>query len=324
MRVLVTGATGFLGSSIVAEAIGAGHEVRVLVRTTSNLDYLAGLDVERAFGELRDPDSLQAAVEGVEGVIHSGGLINAPSEDGYMAVNRDGTRSLAEIAARRDVRRFVYVSSLAAGGPSLDGQPVTEDMAPRPVTPYGRSKLAGESAAFDAGGVRMAVSAIRPPVIYGPRDYGTLPFYKIARLGLAVRVGRRDRFADMTYVSDVARACVIALKPEAAGRVYYVPGREAYSWFGFQEIVGRALGKARLTHLSVPEFALHVAGAIGELSLKLGVKGALDRHKVVEMLQPAWVSSGARIAQDLGHTPQVSAEVGVARAVEWYRAHQWI
>ncbi|MFQ5845212.1 MAG: NAD-dependent epimerase/dehydratase family protein, partial [Planctomycetota bacterium] len=152
--VLVTGGYGFIGSHLVERLLAQGARVRGLLRPPRSREVFSGRPVEIVRGDLRDEGALMEAVRGVDRVYHVAGLIAARGPAEFRAVNRDGTRRLAECVRRGAprCRRFVYVSSQAAAGPSRDGVPVDESAPGRPVTDYGRSKLEGEHALVQALG----------------------------------------------------------------------------------------------------------------------------------------------------------------------------
>ena len=156
MRILVTGATGFIGGVLANQLAARGDRVRALVRATSRTHALARLGAELAPGDVSDPASLQRAVEGCEGVVHLAGAVKALSKAELFRANAGGTRNVVEACARTGCR-LVYVSSLAAAGPSLGGRPRREEDPPAPVSSYGESKLAGEAA------VRAAAGRCPPP-----------------------------------------------------------------------------------------------------------------------------------------------------------------
>src|SRR5207248_3276260 len=190
---------------------GEGHTVRALVRPRSDKRALEKLPrVEFAPGAIEDPASLGPALDGVDAVVHVAGIVKARKPADFFAVNTQGTRNLLDAAvARGGLRRFVYVSSLAAVGPSADGTPVPDDAEPRPVTHYGRSKLEAERAVLAAAD-KLPVTVIRPPMIYGPRDRETLAFFTSIRNGLLPMTGDGMNTLSVIYVEDCASAVVRA------------------------------------------------------------------------------------------------------------------
>ena len=180
MRVLVTGASGFLGSHIAEQLSKEGHTVRALVRKSSNRRFLETLPgVEFAEGSVEDAAKVDLAAKGVDAIVHSAGLVKARNKDEFHATNVVGTTNLlaAGKAQGKKLKRFVFVSSLAAVGPSPDGRPVDGEREPNPVTHYGRSKLEAERAVRAAKG-ELPVTVIRPPLIYGPRDNESFAFFQ--------------------------------------------------------------------------------------------------------------------------------------------------
>ena len=162
MKVLVTGATGFLGSHVIEILREAGHDARALVRRTSDTRHLDALGVEKVVASLETGDGLDEAMEGVDAVVHSAGLVKARSPAEFHEVNATGTAHLVEAARRAGgMKRFVYISSLEAHGPSPDGKPRPASAEPRPVTHYGRSKLAGEDH-VRAAAEDLPVTVLRP------------------------------------------------------------------------------------------------------------------------------------------------------------------
>ena len=279
MRILVTGGNGFLGSHVAERLAGHdGVDLRLLLRRTSRLAYLQGVDYERAEGDVRDPDSLVAAVKGVETVVHAAGVVSALSEAQYHEVNAHGTAALVKAAREAGVRRFVYVSSLAALGPSNDG---TMPQTPRPISAYGRSKLGGEQAAL-AERDAVDVVVVRPPVVYGERDRALVPFYRIAKLGFVPVYGRGNQLLTWVHAHDAADAIIAAALSEAPnGAVYSISDGRLHTWRTLVTAYGAAAGR-RLRALPTPPllwmiggYAAGLCGAVNrERSLGLGRGGA--------------------------------------------------
>src|SRR5262249_50713747 len=166
--------------------------------------------VQVAYGGLDGGTDWSAALDGVDTIYHVAGLTFARRPQDYFAVNHKGTEALvaAALARRGDIAKLVYISSLAAVGPSPDGQPVDEATETRPISPYGRSKLLGEEAVRAAGDL-LNVTIIRPPAVYGPRDYAIYEFFKAIARGIAPRIGRTEMTVSLVHVRDLAEGIVL-------------------------------------------------------------------------------------------------------------------
>jgi nucleoside-diphosphate-sugar epimerase len=333
MKILVTGASGFLGSHIAEKLVRGGHTVRVLLRETSDRSHLRGIVVEEAAGDVRERASLPAAVDGVDTVVHAAGLVKARDESEFDAVNDQGTANLlAALQGGGTPRRFVYVSSLAAHGPSEDGKPRPLDATPNPVTAYGRSKLKGEervrawATESSANGARRSAAIIRPPVIYGPRDRELLPFFKLARWRLAPLLGRGNNAISLVYVEDAARAAalVAGAGDEAPVVTYAVDDGEVYTWRDLVRAVEYAINR-RTLRLPSPGWTFAAAASLSEAYGRLRKRPVtFTRDKVTEMQQPYWVCSHEAINRDLGWQPQVGLQEGTALTAAWYRQYGWL
>ncbi len=323
MKVLITGANGFLGSH-VAERLSAhdGVELRLMLRRSSLLDFLDGLGYERVDGDLRDDASLTDAARGVDTVIHLAGLVSALTEARYHEVNARGTEALVGAAKAAGVQRFVYVSSLAALGPSRDG--VTLPATPNPVSGYGRSKLAGEHAAL-AEKDAMSVVVVRPPAVYGERDRALLPFYRIAKLGFVPVYGDGLRRLSFIHAHDVADAIIAAaLADGLSGAVYTVCDGRTHTWRSLVEAYGKAAGR-RLRILPVPTPLFALGGYAGGLAQWLIRKPVpLSSEEISHMRAPAWLADNDAINHDLGWQPRIDIEQGLAQAYRWYRQCGWL
>ncbi|MDQ4107043.1 MAG: NAD(P)-dependent oxidoreductase, partial [Actinomycetota bacterium] len=205
-RVLLTGATGFVGGHIARAFVEAGYKVRCGVRSTSDTRFLDGLTVELVPLDLGRPEDPSETIRDAEVVVHAAGITKARREGDYYAVNAEGTRRLATAAVAAGVRHFVLVSSLAARGPDAS----SKDGRDRPVSAYGRSKLQAE-AHLRTFGDRMEVVALRPAGVYGPRDTDFLPLIKMACAGWLV-VPNNSLLLQPVYAEDAARAALAATR----------------------------------------------------------------------------------------------------------------
>ncbi|MFQ5472707.1 MAG: NAD-dependent epimerase/dehydratase family protein [Dehalococcoidia bacterium] len=327
MKVLVTGASGFFGSHIAEQLANAGHDVRVLVRETSDHTFLQDFPHEIAIGDIADAGSLPAAVEGVDGVVHAAGLVKARSEAHFAAVNGAGTANLlaAITQSAPDLKRFVYVSSLTAHGPGTHGLPRPIDAPSAPVSAYGRTKLLGEIAARQSPLANRSV-ILRMPVIYGPRDPALVPFFQSARFRIApLLTGGHNRIS-VVYVDDAVSAVIGTLTSEAdvVGKIYTPEDGEVHTWRDLLKAIEDFTG-SRALRIYVPRIGFDSAAFVTELFGKIVRRPVIfTRDKVREMAQSAWVCSSQTLKQDLGWEAQVDITEGARRTGQWYRDHKWI
>ncbi|SRR5579884_929643 len=321
-RVLVTGATGFIGGHLAEALQRRGAEVRVLARDPRRLQARFG---EVVRGDLADPAALTAAVQGVDVVYHVAGLTKARRESDYFAVNHVGTVHLLDACRRSNsaLRRFVLVSSQAAAGPSCEGRPVRESDPPHPVSAYGLSKLKAEQAALACSGL-FPVTIVRPPVVYGPRDRDTLLFFRVARYGLVPRLAV-IRALSIVHVADLVRGIRRAAEtPAAANRVYFLANEQPVSLPELAEPIARALG-ARPIPVPVPVTSLFAVAALAELLARLtGRITPITRNKVREATQREWVCDPSRAARELGWRAEIPLLDGLRETAAWYRQAGWL
>jgi 2-alkyl-3-oxoalkanoate reductase len=328
MTVLVTGGSGFLGSHIVAELAKVGRPVRALVRKSSDTSFLRTLsNVELFEGAVDDAASVRRAAAGVTGIVHAAGLVKARSGDEFMRVNRGGTENLLDAAVDQNgaVRRFVLVSSLAALRPSdASGAPVPEDAEPRPVTDYGKSKLAAERSALAKKDVQSLV-IVRPPAIYGPRDREILAFFKSIKFGVLPLLGSTQNRLSMIYASDCASGCIAALDRDvASGSAYHIDDGRVHTLEELIMLAERAMGQKARFRLHLPRRLVETAALGAELYGRATNRAVmLTRDKLNELFEQ-WVCDSMRARRDLGWEPVVSFEAGVERTVASYREAGWL
>ena len=322
MKALVTGATGFVGSHLVETLRRRGDDVTALVRSPGKAAMLTQLGVHQAPGDLRDGAALGRAAEGQDVVFHVAGLVAARSEAEFLEVNREGTARVLEAATRAQVPRFVLMSSMAAGGPSAPGQPRTGSEPARPVTAYGRSKLAAEQV-VQAGQGPWTI--LRPPMVYGPRDRELLKVFRAARTGFAPVFGDGSQELSAVHGADLAQAAVAgATAPAAIGRIYYPCHPRTFTSAGFVRAVGAALGR-RVVVVRVAEplgrLALSLVGGVSRLT---GRSTVLGLDKANEFFETAWTGDPTPCTRDTGWIPAIDLEPGLAETAEWYRSNGWI
>ncbi len=325
MSVLVTGASGFLGSHIAEQLSRSGRPVRALVRRSSDTRFLKELPgVELVDRSVEDAASLARALDGVSSVIHSAGLVKARSEQEFLDVNARGTALLADAAIAAGTARFVQVSSLAVAGPTVDGTAVPETRDPAPVTAYGRSKLRAELELLERKD-RLSVLIVRPPAIYGPRDREILAFFRSIQFGVLPLIGSPKNKMSMIYGPDCAAACIAATRADApSGTRVYIDDGAIHSFEELVTVAEAAIGKRARLRLPLPERVVRSAALASELFGRARNRAVMfNRDKCNELLAQ-WVCDGSQARALLGWQPEFSFEAGIRATVAWYRQAGWL
>ncbi len=323
MNVFVTGGTGFVGAHLVRALQGRGDRVTCLVRRPELAERLGWRDVRVVRGDLDDTAALLQGCEGAELVFHVAGRIVAKDAAQFMATNRDGTANLLEAAQEHGVTRFVLVSSLAAAGPTTAGHPIDETRQPAPVTDYGRSKLAAEVL---VRAMPFPWTIVRPPVVYGEWDRGTLKIFQLARGRIAPVFGDGSQELSVIHAADLARALVVAgTTPAAQGRVYFATHSATTTSRGLLLGCARALGAPPPRIVPVPPVvARGLLWTVGSLAHLAGRATFLSADKANEYLAPAWTCRGDALTRDTGWRAEIDLEPGLARTAAWYREVGWL
>ena len=322
MRALVTGATGFVGSHLAEALRERGDTVTALARSARRAEALGPLGVAVVEGDLHDAAALARAVEGQDVILHVAGLVAARSEAEFLRANRDGTANLLAAAERAGSPRFVLVSSMAAAGPAPRGRPLAGGEPPRPVTAYGRSKLAAEQV-VTAG--RLPWTIVRPPAVYGPRDREILKVFRLARLGVAPVFGDGRQELTAVHGADLAGALVAAATaPAAAGKVYYACHPEVFTSGGFVQAIAAAMGR-RVRLIGLPGGLARGLLTLTELGARVtGRPTILTRDKAKEFFQDAWTGDPRPLSSDTGWRARFDLAHGLADTYRWYRSAGWL
>jgi nucleoside-diphosphate-sugar epimerase len=318
MRVLVTGGTGFLGSHLVERLLEEpGTEVYALVRNPSKLRWLEGIDRVRLLpGDLLDLPALPA---GLSCVFHLAGLTKTLKSKLYYTVNREGTANLLQAIERQSCApRFVHLGSIAAGGPSAPRRPVSEGDPPRPVSPYGESKLLAEMEVFKYKD-RFPVVTLRAAAVYGPRDDDFLEYFRWMKRGILPLVGQGKKSLSLLYVRDAVRAVLLAARPGVpSGEVFNIADSRIYSWEDIGRTVAGLLGK-KLIRVRFPLWSAYLASAASEGIGRLGGgMSALNVSMYKQMKPSSWVVDVRKARQGLGFESRFSLEEGMGETIAWY------
>ena len=321
--VLVTGATGFVGSAVVRHLLADGQAVRILRRASSPLDQL-GPDadrVEHAVGDVTDAESVREAARGVGAVFHVAGIValGAASRARVWAVNAAGTTHTVDAALAEGVESFVHTSSIAAlGRPETPGAVIDETAVwtrSKANTAYAESKRAGEREAFRGAAEGMHTVVVSPALVFGPGrpDEGTNAVVERLRRGRVPAAPPGG--TSVVDVEDVAAGTIAAWRRGASGERYILAG-EALLWTEILAVLARALGVDAPRRVA-PAWALWAAGALSEAVQALGGPDAGLSREAARTSSGVFAYSAAKAERDLGATFRPFAETArrVAAAV---------
>src|SRR5688572_4537419 len=312
MLALVTGGTGFVGSHLVDELIAQGWTVRCTVRSTSTLRWLEGKPAEPVLADLQDPASLAAAAKGVDFVFHVAGVLRGDTYADYRKGNVETTRNIVDATSK--VKRLLYVSSITACGPSLDGDPLTEESPCAPISLYGRSKAEAEGVVTSRR--TEGVTIVRPPVVYGPRDEGMLDLYKTLARGMRPEIGG-PKFTSLVHVRDLVRGMILAAGEKGVGRTFFISNREPVSFKELAALILKGMERRALP-VPIPDRVVRFLGELAEGYTKMTGRGGLfSRDKALEMTQKSWTCSPALAKRVLGWEATIEPKDGFKETLAW-------
>ncbi len=318
MKILVTGATGFVGSHLVGELLASGRDqVVALVRESAKLDACAFRDkIAIVRGDLFASEPLPADIEMV---FHLAAVTKSVRRGEFAHVNSEGTRSLLEkLKPLKHLRKVVLLSSLAAAGPNRRSPCLSEEMPAEPISLYGKSKLAQEE--IVAAHCPAPYVIIRAPIVFGPGDMDMLDVFRIVAKGIFPVLGRKERRYSVIYVKDLVLGMIAAANSPCQNEIFYVANPEAIEWRPFMEQVARLLGRKKTRKIVIPEILGRALAEFSELRIRtFGKKAIFNRDKFNEMKFPAWVCSGEKIDARLHFQPRTPLPRALQETIDWYR-----
>jgi nucleoside-diphosphate-sugar epimerase len=326
-RLLITGASGFVGYHLINEALRQGLEVYAAVRKGSLIEHLRDLPVHFTHLNYSSEAELLSEIDekAYHFIIHAAGLTKAKSFETYREVNAGYTQKLVDAArkARVPLEKFVLVSSLAALGPLSDlSALIQDDSSPQPVTSYGKSKLLAEQ--YLQGVDDLPWLILRPTAVYGPRERDLYVIFKTINSGLDPHIGRSPQQLSFIYVKDLARVLVSSLFQPLACRSYNVSDGEIYSRYALSEIA-RTILRKRTMRLHIPVSMVNLLAVLMDrLYARSKSTPVLNKEKMLELTAVNWACDISRLQQDLHFQPEYRLQRGLEETLLWYKDNRWL
>ena len=329
MKILVTGASGFIGSFIVEEALQRGFETWAAVRRSSSREYLQDERIHFIELNLSSKEQLveQLREHQFDYVVHAAGVTKCLDKRDFHRINTEGTKNLvmAIQELQMPLKCFVFVSSLSIFGAIKEQQPyeeIRETDKPQPNTAYGRSKLEAEQFLATTS---LPYVILRPTGVYGPREKDYFIMAKSIKQHSDFAVGYKPQDITFVYVSDVVQAVFLALEKGQTGRKYFLSDGQVYQSTTFSDLIHEELGRPWWIRITAPVWVLRVVTFFGEyIGRMTGKVTALNNDKYNILKQRNWRCDIEPAIRELGYHPEVDLKEGVRRSIKWYKENGWL
>ena len=323
-KVLITGASGFIGSFLVEEALRQGYEVYAGVRNTSKLTYLKDNRIRFFKTDLSDKEAIKNSLNQIDKfdfIIHNAGLTKSCRKNNFAKVNYLYTKNFIEALQESDKvpDKFLFISSLAVFGPGNEKtlQPISATDTPHPITLYGKSKLMAEQYIQSLPDFPYLI--LRPTGVYGPREKDYYLVYKSIKLHIESYIGTKEQHLTFLYVTDLARLIFDTLESEKIQKAYFVTDLQQYTTQQFNNIIKKTMRKKTLV-LVFPKFFIKPFSLVSEkVSCWFGKPAILNSDKYKELISNNWLCKSDEIVKDFGFYPEYDLERGVQETIRWFK-----
>lgn len=346
-KILITGASGFIGSFVVEEGLRLGFDVWAGVRSSSSRKYLKDERIHFALLDMQHPDKLRSQLQaykaemggGWDYVVHVAGAINRLHRQEFFATNTEGTKNLINTLRDTEMvpRRFVFLSSLSIFGPIREKPvrlptadnpwiyaPILLSDEPKPNTAYGESKLAAER--YLMGQRDFPYTILRPTGVYGPREHDYLLMAQSVKQHINIAAGLTPQEITFVYVRDVVQAIFKSMDaPKAECKAYFLSDGHVYNSRSYSDLVQQYLGGPWVLNLKLPLWLLRIVCWLsGKVSRLTGKRSPLNDDKYHILSQRNWQCDIQPAIEDFGYDPQWPLERGVEESIRWYRQENWL
>lgn len=332
--ILITGASGFIGSFIVEEALKRKFAVWAGIRASSSKKYLRERKIHFLELDFAHPNELRAQLSGHKGtyskfdyIVHCAGMTKCRDKKEFDLVNYLQTKYFVDtlLALNMVPKQFIYISTLSVFGPihEKDYSPITEADICAPNTAYGLSKLKAELYIQSIPGFPYVF--YRPTGVYGPREMDYFLMAKSILKHVDFSVGFKRQDLTFVYVKDIVQAIFLGIEKQVSRRAYFLSDGNVYSSRAFSNLIRKELGNPYVIRLRCPLIVLKVVSLLAEfVATRSGKTSTLNSDKYKIMKQRNWQCDITPAAEELGYIPQYDLEKGVNEAIAWYKNEGWL
>jgi nucleoside-diphosphate-sugar epimerase len=326
MNILVTGGTGFIGTHLIERLKAQGHRIVCISKERLHQAFLESLQVDVILGDLNNGIAWERVLPEIDCIYHLAGVTRARITDEYYTGNYIATKNLLRgiLPFSTNLKRFVYVSSLTAVGPSFNGVPVNERTPYHPVSHYGKSKMMAEQEVIRYSDM-LPITILRPSAVYGPRERDMYEYFKLILKKVQLLIGFKNKFLNLIHVDDLVDGIVRAGENiGSAGKIYFLGSKRPYLVEEIGNAISKAIGNCPIK-IHLPHAIVYGYGAVGELIGRItGRRVFFNLQKVREGIQTMWDCSIKKASAELGFLPKLSLEQGMLQTYEWYKKENWL
>jgi len=330
-KILITGASGFIGSSLVEEGLKRGYELVAGIRSTSNRKYLSDERIKFIELDFANKENLKKQISGFSSehgkfdyVIHNAGITKAKKISDYFIVNSQYTKNLVDalIESGNTPEKFIYMSSLAAIGPGVTKDPIRHTDEPKPVTSYGKSKLESENYLKSIDNFPYII--IRPTAVYGPRDKDIFVLIKMLNSKIEAYIGFGKQILSFIHVKDLVKAIFLTLESPLKRKEYLVSDGAFYDSKTFNTIAKKYLEKKTFA-LTIPIFVVRpIAYTTETIAMLFGNIALLNRERLKEFAARNWAVDTQPLQNEIGFKAEYDLDRGLKETIEWYKTNGWL
>ncbi len=328
MNVLLTGATGFIGSHILDYLLENGHNVKCLIRKSSNTRWLDSKNTELIYSDFVNYEFIRDKLSDIEIVVHVAGIIAALNFKEFCRVNTQGTKILLDAVATssKKFQKFIYISSQTVGGPakSLDS-PISENQKPNPITSYAKSKFEAENYIIKNNyGIKYTI--LRPSAVIGERDPGIVQIFQMVKKGFAPMMGLDKKYLNLIYGKDLAQATVNCIDNQISdNNIYYIAGQDKMNWDFLMDEIKIAVNNPKAIKLKVPNPVVLTVGYINEKISQITKQPQIFNYdKAIDFTRKYWICNSEKARREINLKTDAKISELLKNTADWYIKNGWL